>query len=834
MTKKRRRTHKFFFPDSLTKELAKIRDYPLTVIEAPWGFGKTTAVREYLKSNLTEDAREYWYTCLGESAPVAWKSICELFDTISDEDPTGLCNLEMPTINTLFYAAACFRDIHLSKRTYFVIDNYHLLDCDIPHELIYALSMHENPMLHIIIITQQLEPNEKLYTDGGNVHIINGACFFFDRTGTDTLFRMEGIRLKKDELESIYINTEGWVAAIRLQIINYIETGTFALNADIEQLIEKSVWNTLAEDEKNFLMNASVLDSFTASQAAIMLGCDTLSAEIEDLIKNNDFIKYYPNKRVYSIHNILKDYLQNRFYNYMPESFRHAAFKKAAAACMAAAQYCKAAKFFYRVRDFESIMSIPFTLEYFNRHKEEPEMDFYLTLIKECPGKILSKYPIPMICFGYVTISNGYFAEYKKLCNLIELALKNIKKISQNEYERVKGEYLLLSALGEYNDIERMKEKEKEALKLLKSPSEIIKTDTPYMFSSVSLLNIFWRETGGLDTAVKNMKEGIAIHKKITGNNGAGADYALQAETAIMRGEDDTAEILCHKALYDAGDNDQTGISICTELILARIALLRKNPKDFFTAVSNIRRYAKCSRTPYILRQAEYSLSIVSLLLNVKDCVAPWLYDMGQVKKMLFSPSVPIAQTPHLHLMLIDNRFNQFYGICHLALDAHKAAEGNARYVMPQLHKLILYACAKYKNGEQLEAQRYLKEALNAALPDRIFLPFAQQPCMERLLNEMNICYFGEARECKRNFDTLIALCRRQQEGVREIKRAVFHKSPLSPREREIALLAKKRLTAKEIGERLCISDMTVRATLRSVYKKLNIHSRAELIANEF
>jgi len=70
---------------------------------------------------------------------------------------------------------------------------------------------------------------------------------------------------------------------------------------------------------------------------------------------------------------------------------------------------------------------------------------------------------------------------------------------------------------------------------------------------------------------------------------------------------------------------------------------------------------------------------------------------------------------------------------------------------------------------------------------------------------------------------------------VRIIKKAILQeKSPLTPREREIALLARDRLSAKEIADRLYISETTVRTILRSVYSKLGIHSKSELTLKEF
>ena len=57
----------YYFSQHLREILAGIPSYGLTVIEAPSGFGKTTALREYL-TREQKTARVRWYTCFGESA----------------------------------------------------------------------------------------------------------------------------------------------------------------------------------------------------------------------------------------------------------------------------------------------------------------------------------------------------------------------------------------------------------------------------------------------------------------------------------------------------------------------------------------------------------------------------------------------------------------------------------------------------------------------------------------------------------------------------------------------------------------------------------------------
>ena len=52
---------------------------------------------------------------------------------------------------------------------------------------------------------------------------------------------------------------------------------------------------------------------------------------------------------------------------------------------------------------------------------------------------------------------------------------------------------------------------------------------------------------------------------------------------------------------------------------------------------------------------------------------------------------------------------------------------------------------------------------------------------------------------------------------------------PLTPREREVALLVADGLTSKEVAERLFLSPRTVSNHLQNAYTKLGISKRTEL-----
>jgi len=53
----RNNTRSLYFSERIKNSMSRVLDYPLTIVEAPMGYGKTTAVREYFNNS---DAFMLW------------------------------------------------------------------------------------------------------------------------------------------------------------------------------------------------------------------------------------------------------------------------------------------------------------------------------------------------------------------------------------------------------------------------------------------------------------------------------------------------------------------------------------------------------------------------------------------------------------------------------------------------------------------------------------------------------------------------------------------------------------------------------------------------------
>lgn len=824
---KRNASELYYFSKQLKDRMSGMEQYPLTLVEAPSGFGKTTAVREYLKKYSGMPVCSHWYTCMGEAPAKVWDGICSLFGEIDEETAAKLRSLELPTLDSLADMVLLLRKVRCVRDTFLVIDNYQLFGSEIKRQIINALSVHGDDKLHIVFITQPLCDKPEDTVHYANVYEIDSLDLVFARDSIESYFRMSGLALSDSELDYVHRSTEGWAAAIRLQLLNYQQRGTFEHTSDIEQLIKIAVWNKLSEEEKLFLLSVSVLESFTTKQALIMTEGKALSDSILNLLETNSFIRYFPKTDLYYMHSILQDYLRNHFYNHQTEAFIHRILHRAGDACAAMEQYYPAARFYYEVSDYDAILALPFDAVYLNNQKEKDILEFIANLVQTCPEHILRKNPLCVIGFAFQLYMGGWYAAFGRLSRLIVAMIDDPEGIGEKELYRIKGEFALLTSFNEYNDIQKMSEGHKAAMKYLDSPSRFLLPTAPWTFMNISVLTMYWSKSGELEKELGYMDECMPHYSKLARGHGTGADSVMRAEAMLLQGLDQEAEALCHKAIYLCGEQKQLGLGLCAELILARIAMLRGDEAMYITSLEKIRKHTIDKPERFLLRMAELSLASLSLTLGNAKELAEWLYDLESMKKVLYAPALPQGNVLYGKLLLINKRYNELYGLSGPMLGMAK----KMNYLLPQVYHLIYLAIAKHSQGETKEAQEHLRQALAISLPDKVYLPFAEHGAMLRPLLD-SITMTVENRE---GLKQLVKLAKRQENGMRATqKKLLLSKSPLTPRERDIALLARERLSAGEIAEALFIAESTVRSALKKIYSKLDIHSKAELSGIDF
>ncbi len=820
----------YCFPDGLLAQLARIPKHCLTVVEAPSGFGKTTAVREYLTSAPSEDVRVQWYTCLGESPAKAWAGICGLFDGPSTALAEGLLGLGVPEQDSLPDISALLQNFHCDAPTFLVIDNYQLFATTVQRKLITALGTCRDKNVHLIIITQPLKDDKPTAHDGNPHHLISPKDFFFDHACIAKYCRLSGILITPDVVDQIQATTDGWVAAIRLQLKDYKENGRFLGSRDINSLVEIAIWNKLSADEKKFLLALSLLDGFTAEQAAVMGDGAAASKNVADLLSLDFFIRYVADKGVYSMHSILREYLLHRF-SMQPQDFKDAMHRKAAEACLMVADYYQAALFYWEVADYDAILSMPFTDQYFFNNQEHDIIQFFAQVFQNCPQDVLLRHPLTILAVGIQFYKKGMAFLYNKVVKLVKGYLATPPPMPEVDLYKIKGEFEMLLFFSRFNDVAKMGEHHRKAYEYLRHVSDpprsgIYVGNLPWAVGIPSVISAYWNKSGGLQSAMDAMDVCLPFYSQLAGGHGLGGEILMHAEACLASGDDTEAETLCYKTLYASKNAGQTSNCLCAELVLARIGILRGDTKAYDAARHHIGFEMEQARQTALTRLGEMCLAHLDMAFGKTDELPGWIRHVDSIRKTLYKITQPHAIMLHCQMLLLEKRRSEFYALTEIALDTAQTL----RYSLLQTYHLIFLARAKLEDGCRKEAAEYLCKALSIAVPDRVFFPFAEHGEILLPLLEDNASSFRN-----KDMEELAVLCRRYASGLQATLHAQQKEaSGLTPREKETMRLAQQRLTLREIASQLYISVNTVKTFLKSGYKKLGVTSRAELQNKKF
>ncbi|AET70827.1 ATP-dependent transcriptional regulator [Desulfosporosinus orientis DSM 765] len=812
-----------FFSVILKERFERIFEYPLTIVEAPMGYGKTTAVREFLNNT---GANVLWQRVYGSSLDSFWHGFSRLFAELDDFLSRNLEQLGFPddSISRL-EALRLIEDLEMTVKTVLVIDDYHLIDNFLVNSFIEFLVESEVANLHVILTARytELQGLDELKLKGYLYHITKQT---FELMPKDIAgyYRLCGIRLKTFEAEELYSLTEGWISALYLLMLNYIEEGSFRTITNIYNLVEKAVYAPFAEEVKAFLLTLCLFDSFTLEQAIHMWQKENAGLILTEITNKNAFVKYDHKTKTYQMHNIFTNFLKDKLEG---KSVKQQIQWRAAQWYLKEGNYFASMHYFYACKDFDQLL---FALENnkANGVNNANRRELFIKYFKECPDDVKSKHHFALLIFALSFIIYREPVLFEKACREF---IGNIQKDDSlnNEFrQRLLGEYELLLSFTGYNDINKMSEHHQKAAKLLHEPTSFIDLQANWTYGAPSVLHMFYRESGRLEKHVHDIIEALPYYYQITNGHGSGAEYVMEAERYFNMGDFINAEIVMHKALNNARTNNQTGIVICALFLQIRLSIWKG---DYATVLDL---FQVMHESISDLGQSNFNHTInicegyVYSLLKQRDKIPSWIGSGDFSSSRLLFPTVPMLNIVYGRVLLIDGEYLRLIGNAEHFI-------GLASVFPNLLGQIYTYIYLTAANGQIFrtdEAIFALIEALAIAMPDKVYMPFVEncdyiKPFLEQLYNQGK---YGE------DIIRILELYKTYQKSVECMIKENFsaeEKPDLTERETQIAQLAADGLSNKEIGERLYISINTVKTQLKSIFEKLGVNSRA-LLKQEF
>ena len=796
-----------YISERLQESLRPISHCAMTTVVAPMGYGKTTAVEWYLAERIRVEAPHIVrISVYSGNLAIFWKSVQDAFARAgfaflqeytcpTDEAGGGLL------IDDLCHALAG------EKSCYIFIDDFHLLTDKRAPGFLCAIAGRLPSNVHLIIASRDLfVPAAQLVRLGGKVYQIGTAQLRLNYTELTVYTKRCGTELSDEQIETLLYYSEGWFSAVYLNLRMFSEHGVLPdRNSDISSIFTAAMIDPLSEKQREFLAVMGLADEFTVEMAQFVMADEHAEDLLAALTAQNAFVKRLPDGVTYRFHNMMKECALHTFMS-MPQERQAVCRGRFGIWYEEHRQYLHAMIEYRKNGDYDALLrtlqkDAGILLSSLNPND-------VLHVLDECPVVTLKSYPLAILVLMRSMFNWRNIPKMFELKELLLTAIAENSTFSDREKGDLLGECDLIMSFLCYNDISAMSRLHRSASAQMSRQAISIQSGGGWTFGSPSVLMMFYRAPGELQSELAEMDECMPHYYKITADHGQGAEIIMRAEASFMQGRLTDAHIELESACARIQDNGQTNMSLCCDFLAWRLSLFMDMKYHCTLA----------ERRTELLRQHN------AAWLNIWNAIAAYYYALlGKTEKIpeVFSahrlssvhtlePGKPMIEMIENQVSLAQGNYARVIGRSEKLLDM---CEG-MHYALVAMHIRVQTAAACEMMGRHRQAAALLDRALTDAEPDSFVIPFAEnyhylKPLLEeRLQNKLitQIIEMGKATE------------RRKTGSDRpEIL------SALTERECEIVSLMAQRLNNREIAEKLYLSEGSIRQYINQIYAKLQL-----------
>jgi ATP/maltotriose-dependent transcriptional regulator MalT len=286
----------------LIEELERSTKRPVTLIAAPAGYGKTTAVTQWLAA-VSRPAVAWVSLDTSDNDPVRlWTHIataleragCVIARDIAGFVAAGAHEMLTAVLPTVIDAIAA-----LSHDIMILVDDFEVVRAAQCTAQMDFFITHLPEQAHLVLITRA-DPTLRLgrLRAAGQLSEIRADHLAFDAQEAAALFVSDGIQLSSDALWELMRRTEGWPAGLYLAALSLAgraDPSEFVRhfsgsNRFIGDYLTEEVLNRETNDVRNFILDMSIVDRFSAALCEHMTGENRSATILRDLQYTNLFL----------------------------------------------------------------------------------------------------------------------------------------------------------------------------------------------------------------------------------------------------------------------------------------------------------------------------------------------------------------------------------------------------------------------------------------------------------------------------------------------------------------------------------------------------------------
>ena len=805
MARRKPDTGAIYISPRLRASLEPVGRCALTVVTAPMGYGKTTAVNWFLGTQPPGCAIRI--SIYSDSLPALWQSGRRAF---RDAGLTALEGFECPgdPASAGLLADTLCRELRRQEPWYVFLDDLHLMPDRRVARFLCELAARLPDNVHLIAASRdKVLSGDQLLRLGGRLHRIGAGQLRLEGDELAAYAHRFGAALDREQLAELQQATEGWMAAVYLHLQALADRGTApAETADIYDMFTAAMLRPLPPRRQKFLAVMGLADEFTGEMARFITKEPDTAEILSDLTAKNAFVTRLPGGG-YRFHHMMKACAQRDFDALPPEE--QAAYQARYGHWYAEnGQYLQALAAYSKAGRWNDALDVIQRDAGILLAALRPQQ--VLELLDRCGDQVLMEHPTALLVLMRRMFTWGRIPRMQQLKALLLESVRNHPDMTPRQRGNLLGECDLIERFLHYNDITEMSRLHRSASRQMTDQAVSIQSRGSWTFGSPSVLMMFHRTPGQLSRELAEMDDCMPHYYKITGGHGMGAQRIMEGEAALAQGRLNDAAIALERARADIRGSGQENMALCCDFLEMRMALAAGKAPE--TDLRRRREQLLGRHNAMWLHIFDSSSAWCLALLGQEESI-PSLFREHRLDTVNFlGPCVPMMRMIENQVFLAQGAYARVIG----GSEGLLALCRGMHYALVELYVLTQTAAAYERLGKRREAAALVRQAADMAWPDGLVLPFA---ACYRYLREL-LPEYGtlgrEAAELSRVLENGSRAARQQEQ-----RPAAF--APLTEREWAVAQRMARRLSNREIAGQLFLTEGTVKQYINQIYSKLHL-----------
>lgn len=816
----------------LSALLAQAVKYPLVVVCAGAGYGKTSAILDFARGY---DGVIAWVQ-MTERDNVGsrfWENYTHTIMQLNQPFAKAIHALGFPdTDDKIRQYYRMIRENVEAKKRILVFDDFHLIEDPAVLRFVEqgVREMQDGTSVILVSRTMPRINAAGLDTKGRLVSITENDLRFTEHEIARYLHDMM-IPVKPASLRMILRDTDGWAFAVNLIARSFRRAPGYegylrnAMKANVFQFMEMEIWSEISESLQTFLIRLSLIDHLAVDLLLLLAKGD--GELIKELDRQNAYIRRDDYIDAYLIHHLFLEFLRSK-QDLLTETQIRETYAVAAEWCDKNGFRMDAMSYYEKIGDYTSIVSIFLTLP---PQASQDVARFALGIFQRTPESEFTQVDFLAMMHVRVVMRLGLWEEAAALVKRYEECFLRLAQQSPQRWQLLGEIYyswgvlrMFMAASDDAYDFDvyyaKMDECLSQACAVISWPLAYY-TDGPWINLAGS------SRQGAPEAFIRSLA--CAAQHAFRCINGAmeGLEDLAEGELKYYQGDVGAAETHIIRGMEKAKESGQPETIHKALFFILQIGVYQGNREKAEQALREMKD---------LLDENEYSSRYLTY-----DIAQAWYYcfleQPENVPDWLKEKFAPYGHAYYIEYY--GNQAKAFYRYrtkSYPALLAYfEEQKQRGSVLFGRIEMLAMEACVYYKKKDRTAAFEALKNAYEEASPNGIVLPFVRLGKDMRSLTaaalKMPDCGIPAPwlNDVNRKSATY---AKRQSHVIAEYKKAnrMGESVTFSQREEEILTDLSHGLSRKEIAASRNLSVNTVKMIISAVYTKLGAENLADMI----